>query len=343
MNFGTWVRVIVFGWSRARRLEQLKDVVEAQLPMLPVVDAQLRNANQLMEQAVTQVGGNFQRMVERAREGVNEASRLVGSSEGEGAPAGVGALLSTSRTTLEDLLDRIVGDSEICRKLVERMDSIEQNMDRIVRALADVDRIAFGNTILALNAKIEAAHIGERGAGFEIVAQELWTQARRSQEITEDIRATILSLSGDAKAAETEVGGMACADRSRIAELQDQVQDALGHLESAHGNMRRSVASAGERSEALAEEIAAAVQTMQFQDRLGQRIGHIVEALQSMHHAIDEQLEPLGRKAPSEIRKSKATELLSGSYTMHSERSVHAAALGEKVAAEHEQIDVEFF
>lgn len=339
----TWLRTLAEGWSRRKRLEQLRDVVESHLPMLPVVDAQLRDTNQQMEEAVTQVGANFQRMVERAREGVNEATRLVGDAGGSGDAGGVGQLLSTSRATLEDLLERIVRDSEICRTLGERMDSLEKDMDRIVKALADVDRIAFGNTILALNAKIEAAHIGERGAGFEIVAQELWTQARKSQEITEGIRATILHLAADAKAAEMEVGEMACADRNRINELQRQVREALGRLENAHGEMRQSVAEAGARSEALAGEIGAAVQTMQFQDRLGQRIAHIVEALETMQTAMEEQLDPLGRKPASENVQCKAAEVLAGSYTMHVERSVHAATMGEEAFGEQASNEVEFF
>lgn len=343
MSVGTWLRVLAGGWSRRRRLEELRDVVESHLPMLPVVDAQLRDTNQQMEQAVTRVGANFQRMVERAREGVNEASRLVGTGDHTNGAGGVEVLLSTSRSTLEDLLERIVRDSEICRKLVERMDSLEKDMDRIVRALADVDRISFGNTILALNAKIEAAHIGERGAGFEIVAQELWTQARKSQEITETIRSTVLRLAADAKAAESEVGDMACADRERITALQCQVQEALDRLECAHADMQQSVTEAGARSEALAGEIGAAVQTMQFQDRLSQRIVHIADALKSMQAAMEAQLDPLGRRPPSEISQSKAAELLADSYTMHGERSVHAAALGEQVAGEMDSNDVELF
>jgi len=311
--------------------------------MLPVVDAQLRDTNQQMEQAVTHVGANFQRMVESAREGVNEASRLVGTAGESSAEGGVGNLLASSRSTLEGLIQRIVGDSEICRKLVDRMGSLEKDMARIVKALADVDRIAFENTILALNAKIEAAHIGERGAGFELVAQELWAQARKSQGITEEIRSTILRLAEDAKEAETEIGAMACSDGERIGALQGQVEEALGRLEGAHGDMRRSVVEAGARSEALAAEIASAVQTLQFQDRLGQRITHIVEALESMQKAIEEQMDPLGRRPASEISRSKAADLLSGSYTMAAERTVHAAAVGEQAGEELESSDVEFF
>lgn len=61
---------------------------------------------------------------------------------------GVRQLLSASQATLEDLLIRIVRDSEVCSRVVERMETLE--------------RISFSNTILALNAKIEAAHIGDR-------------------------------------------------------------------------------------------------------------------------------------------------------------------------------------
>lgn len=60
MSFGTWLRALAGGWMRRKRLEDLRGVVEAHLPVLPVVDAQLRDANQQMEQAVTQVAANFQ-------------------------------------------------------------------------------------------------------------------------------------------------------------------------------------------------------------------------------------------------------------------------------------------
>ena len=111
-------------------------------------------------------------MAESAREGTDRAARLVGASDKgvAGSAGGVGELLTSSRTTLGDLLDRIMQDGEVCRKLMERMAALEQDMGQIVRALANVDRISFGNTILALNAKIEAAHLGERGQGFELVA-----------------------------------------------------------------------------------------------------------------------------------------------------------------------------
>ena len=167
MSFRVWLR-----WGGRRRLEQLREAVTAHLNVLPVANAQLRDTNRQVEQAVAQVGRNFERMAESAREGTDQAARLVGARDKAvaGSAGGVGELLASSRTTLGDLLDRTVQDGEVCRKLMERMAVLEQDMGQIVRALANVDRISFGNTILALNAKIEAAHLGERGQGFELVA-----------------------------------------------------------------------------------------------------------------------------------------------------------------------------
>lgn len=338
MSWRTWL-FAVGGWGRRKNLEELRERVAAHLPLLPVMGAQLRDTSKQVEQAVAKVGANFGQMAEQAREGVNEASRVLGGS-GEGA--GIEGLLAASRTTLEDLLARIVRDGEVCHKLTGSMESLERQMGQIVKALGDVDRISFGNTILALNAKIEAAHMGERGQGFEIVAQELWTQSRSSEEITGRIRGTIASLAAEAQAATTEVAAMACADRARIQALERQVQDALARLEGAHRDMQTTLAEGSARNEALAHEIAGAVETLQFQDRVNQQIGHIVEALEAMQAAVAAPLEFLGGQ-PARTNDSAAARLLASSYTMEGERAVHAAALGEQAAGDMALGDVEIF
>jgi methyl-accepting chemotaxis protein len=342
VNTSLWSRAI--GGIRGRRWRRgnLREAVVAHLKVLPVASAQLRDTNRQIERAVAQVGANFERMAERAREGANQASQLMGAAgQMAGGPAGgVGELLSSSRTTLEDLLDRIVRDGEVCRQLVERMDAVELDIGEVMRGLADVDRISFGNTILALNAKIEAAHMGERGQGFELVAESLWNQSQQSEQITGQIRATILRLAGDAKAAGTAIGGMASADQDRTARLHTQVHGALDRLKQAHDEAQRAVADGAARQQKLSAEIASAVQAMQFQDSVSQQIGHIEQALESMQTAI---AAPLGLAEPSRAGNAAAIGVLSKSYTMEGERTVHAAITGEKHSGGEALDDVEIF
>ena len=340
MSFPAWLR-----WSSRGRLEQLKDAVASHLNVLPVANAQLLDTNRHVERAVAQVGRSFERMAESARQGTNEASRLVGASDKAvaGAAGGVGELLASSRTTLGDLLDRVMRDGEVCRELVERMDAVERDIGQIMRGLAEVDRISFGNTILALNAKIEAAHMGERGQGFEIVAQSLWAQSQQSEQITKQIRTAIQRLATNARDAGSAIGGMASADQARTKALHEQVHGALDRLRQAHDDAQQVVADGEVRNHALTEEIAAAVQAMQFQDRVSQQVTHIVEALEAMQTAIAAPLGPVGAVAAPHAGRTSAMDVLSKSYTMERERTVHAAITGAATTGGKALDDVEIF
>src|ERR1035441_8878779 len=87
------------------------------------------------------------------------------------------------------------------------------------------------------------------------------------------------------------------------------------------GSSRRcriTSADGAARQQELSAEIAAAVQAMQFQDRVSQQVTHIVEALESMQTAI---AAPLGLVEASRAGRAAAIDLLSKSYTMAGERA----------------------
>jgi methyl-accepting chemotaxis protein len=344
MRLGQWRRRLWAGWRQRGRLARLEEAVRAHLPVLPLVSAQLRDSNQHVEAAVSQVGASFERMVQGAREGVGEAARLLGdgASTGSDAQPSIGAALADSRATLEAMLSRFVADGDVALSLIDRLHGLEKDMGRVVGCLADVDKISFGNSILALNAKIEAAHIGDRGAGFEVVAQELWSQAQRSEEITEGIRTTVLQVAQGAREAAADITRLLCADRARIASLQREVEAALDRLRTVYEEMQGSLASAGRRQHELTAEIAAAVQTLQFQDRLSQRILHLVEALETMHTALTAPIDPSTTDAGA-CAPAPAASLLAGAYSMERERDVHEAVMGAEQSERKELSDVEIF
>jgi methyl-accepting chemotaxis protein len=93
---------------------------------------------------------------------------------------------------MRDIAKSLKGSSEngnsLTKKTSVAMDKINESMDAVIEAIAQIDQIAFQTNILSLNAAVEAATAGESGKGFAVVASEVRTLASKSAETSAEIR-----------------------------------------------------------------------------------------------------------------------------------------------------------
>lgn len=130
-------------------------------------------------------------------------------------------MVSENMQSITMLAEGIEKASETINKLGEDTN----NVDSIVMEIND---IADQTNLLALNAAIEAARAGEQGRGFAVVADEVRTLAARTQESTEEIRATL--------------------DRLKVG-----TNDAVNAMNEGHQQAQNSVEQARHTSESIAE------------------------------------------------------------------------------------------
>lgn len=77
---------------------------------------------------------------------------------------------------------------EASKKLSNEMNAMQQKTDKIHKVLAFINDIADETALLSLNARIEAARVGEAGRGFGVVATEMNKLANKIKEFTLDIK-----------------------------------------------------------------------------------------------------------------------------------------------------------
>jgi methyl-accepting chemotaxis protein len=112
-------------------------------------------------------------------------------------------------------------------RMVEAVSDIHVSSQKIAKIVQVMDEIALQTNLLALNAAVEAAHAGEHGKGFGVVADEVRSLAHRSAEAAKDIEALIaesVQKADDGKALAAQSGESLSEMTKRVDEVSELVK-----------------------------------------------------------------------------------------------------------------------
>jgi PAS domain S-box-containing protein len=150
------------------------------------------------------------------------------------------------------------------QQTAEKMRLLGVRSSEISEIIDLIDEIAAQTNLLALNAAIEAAHAGEAGLGFSVVAEEIRKLAERSARATRDVGNLIKSIQTETREAlaAMEIGMKEVTGGSKLAGEAGRALQDISEAVRQSAELMEEISAASEEQARVTRNLAAAMQTI---------------------------------------------------------------------------------
>ncbi len=203
------------------------------------------------EKATDQVAAAIHQMATTVQEVASHTETASHSTEKTKDTAREGRIVVQQSVKATQGLAKLFNDTH------ESISQVEKFSNDIGSVLDVIRGVSEQTNLLALNAAIEAARAGEAGRGFAVVADEVRTLAKRTQESTQEIDNMISSLQTGTHHA-VSLMGEGNTEVQSVAKQAENAANSLHLIESQVGeinDLNTMIATSAEEQSVVAEEI----------------------------------------------------------------------------------------
>nr|WP_246533219.1 methyl-accepting chemotaxis protein [Pseudomonas lalucatii] len=211
---------------------------------------------QQQELHTTEVAAAMTEMAATVQEVARHSTQTAEAAQRADQAANAGQRLVAQMVDAIGTLSHDIGDATAAvQALAQDTADIGGILD-VIRGIADQ------TNLLALNAAIEAARAGEQGRGFAVVADEVRSLAKRTQDSTMEIREMIERLQNRAQKASDAMGQSRTQAESGASQAQEagQALETITEANREISEMAVQIASAAEQQAAVAQDISQRIQ-----------------------------------------------------------------------------------
>ncbi|MDP6977637.1 MAG: methyl-accepting chemotaxis protein [Myxococcota bacterium] len=246
------------------------------------IEAGLVQGRDLVHDSIADLSNSFDSLKSDAGEQHELVKGLVGQiaerdesggddSSGEGVLAD---FMNRSRSLLEEFVEHIVTVSRESMATVSRVDTMTEQMNKVQEVTQRAINLASQTSLLALNAKIEAAHAGEQGRGFGVVADEVKGLAAESHEFNDQINRLVREAKDTIEGTRSRISELAEQDMTSAIESKSKVEGMYSKVEQMNAELERQIELVSRQTEQVNASVGAAVRCLQFEDIVTQVMDH---------------------------------------------------------------------
>lgn len=250
---------------------------------------QIHTVTEQTEHAATTIASSFQAIINKATVQARQAMELLEGTQGammKGAPQSLKDFIRVSDERLTKMADEVVRVADLSVRMVRELDGVQKRAQAIDGFLLDVEKIADQTSLLALNADIEAARVGEEGRGFSVVAQEIRRLSQRSHEFSDRIRQHLEGVRTGLNKTYGDMRNLSAADVDHAVEIKNEVLQLTRSLEGKNREVADTVSSINAISKEIAQDVQNVVISLQFHDITSQKLNSMLEPMDDLRRML---------------------------------------------------------
>ena len=246
----------------------------------------------------------------------SDQSKEISRTSGAGETESDDSIIVQFTSEISAVISFLSENAEINRHILEEVKAVSKTVKEISSFTRDVENIAEAIKILALNAQIEAKHIGKSGLALDVLAREIRDISAESNLIVGEISTCIEAILETADGLQARIESVFTESIKDAENLKQRAAEAKNGLNGLNRELMEYIAELNKKSKKLALDISTLTSKIRFSRKVVERIGHIKDTMQEL-------VETAG---PYQIETEAVLDGLNDRYTMESERIAHENA-----------------
>lgn len=274
---------------------------------------QLTESHKEFATAVDRIIQNLTELTDGVKEILEETHKVALASDDDGTS--FMDEIDSGITTVIRCLDENIREQ---MHLSQTMATVSEMVSEMSLFIQEIEYMGQNLQLIALNARIKAAHMGGEGAALDTISGGIYDLSKNSRTDTRTLADMLARISDMAKGFDTDLADMQRTQKEQVQAVVDNLKEIIASLHRINERVLSITTDMNIRGESLMNDIRDTARSITVQDK----VQNILEQTQgSMEQMISETSGMVPEQQSGETKTY--LENFDQLYTMESEREVH--------------------